>query len=567
MRTAITTSLFVLLVAAPSYPEAAPFVDRAASLGLEYEYFNGMSGALYFAEHMGGGAALLDYDGDGDLDVYVVQGRMLGADKSTADALLPPRYPEPLTDRLFRNDLSMFADGSRRQRFVDVTGQSGIQATEYGVGVLSGDVDNDGWPDIYVSNLGPNTLLRNRGDGTFEDTTRQANVGELRWGASAAFADVDNDGWLDIFVGNYVNYRVPADKPCASQTGARDYCGPMSYKPQLDRLYRNRGDGTFEDVSTRSGIEVEPGAALGVISADFNDDGWLDLYVANDQMPNNLWLNNGDGTFEDTALLGGAAVNAVGQPEASMGVVAGDIDANGTEDLFMAHLARETNTLYLNEGEAVFRDATKASGLDMGSYAFTGFGTALFDYDLDGSLDLFVANGEVKRIPEQLQAKEPLPLRQRNQLFRNQGDGKFVEVEPDGDDFLTVSHVSRGTSTGDIDNDGDADLVVINNGGPLYLGINEVSRGGSWLGLDLRAHGRAALGAAVTVEIDGAEALRQRVRTDGSYASGNDARVLIGLRAESRHAVRTRWLGGSEVRWHDVPVDRYLVGWQRESAE
>ncbi len=539
----------------------ARFEEAASSVGLDFQYFNGMSGELYFSEHMGGGVALLDYDLDGDLDVYVTQGRMLGSGKSIADATIPTVYPEPLTDRLFRNDLHHGPDGERVVRFVDVTERAGIAATEYGVGATSGDVDNDGWPDLYVSNFGANTLLQNNGDGTFVDTTRTSSVGELKWGAAAAFVDIDNDGWLDLYVGNYVNYRIPTDKPCASQTGARDYCGPLAYKPEPDRLYRNRGDGSFDDISTRSGIDSDFGAALGVISADFDDDGLLDIYVANDQLPNQLWHNQGGGAFVDTALLAGTAVNAVGQPEASMGVVAGDIDGSGTEDLFMAHLAQETNTLYLNDGDAFFRDATRASGLGMDSFVFTGFGAALFDYDNDGWLDLFVGNGEVKRIDSQVIDGEPLPMRQRNQLFRNLGSGKFQEVAPEDQLFFTRTDVSRGVAAGDLDNDGDTDLVVINNGGPLQLGLNETA-GESWSAFDLRTGaGRAALGTTVSTPLADGLTLRRRVRTDGSYASGNDARVLLGLGDRTRlESIRIDWLGGGETEWREVPTGRYLVG-------
>jgi hypothetical protein len=538
------------------------FVDRAAESGLDYHHFNGMSGALYFSEHMGGGATLLDYDRDGDLDVYVVQGRMLGAGKSLAEATLPPKHPEPMTDRLYRNDLTIAADGSRSLRFVDVTERSGIQALEYGIGVTSGDYDNDGWPDIYVNNFGANTLLKNNGDGTFTDVSRETRTGEIKWSVSSAFVDVDNDGWLDIYAGNYVNYRIPTDKPCSSPTGARDYCGPLAYSPEPDRLYRNRGDGTFEDVTTRSGIDADFGAALGVISADFDDDGWLDLYVANDQLPNQLWINQGDGTFVDNALLAGCAVNAVGMPEASMGVVAGDIDASGTEDLFMAHLARETNTLYLNDGSAFFRDATKGSGLGMGSFAFTGFGTALLDYDSDGWLDLFIANGEVKRVGTQIQQGDPHPLHQRNQIFRNMGGGDFREIEDLEQAFLSRSEVSRGISTGDIDNDGDPDLLIVNNGGPVRLLINEAEALGGWLGADVRtADDRAALGSAIGVSSASGKTLWRRVRTDGSYASGNDARVLVGLGGEGGvMAARIKWLGGGVTEWRGLPEGHYVVG-------
>ena len=555
-------SLLVMPTVVIPGSKAPLFVDQAEETGLHFVYFNGMSGELYFSEHMGGGGALFDFDRDGDLDVYLVQGRMLGRGKTIEDAVLPPQHPLPLTDRLYRNDLFVWPDGTLTLRFVDVTEQSGIQALGYGVGVTAADFDNDGWTDLYVNNFGPNQLFRNNGDGTFTDITVASETGDRRWGASSAFFDYDQDGWLDLYVGNYVDYRIAADKPCASPTGARDYCGPLAYNPEPDRLYRNRGDGTFGDVSTKSGIDQDFGAALGVITADFNDDGWLDIYVANDQMPNQLWLNQQDGTFIDSALLGGCAVNAVGQPEASMGVVAGDIDASGTEDLFMVNLTRETNTLYLNDGKALFRDATKNSGLGMTSFSFTGFGTALFDYDSDGWLDLFVANGAVRRIEEQLSRGDPQPLGQRNQLFRNLGGGKFEELTGGDQPFLNRSEVSRGVATGDIDNDGDADLLMVNNGGPVRLLINHLEPTNEWIGLDLRSNalGGEALGSKVGVYRTVGPPLWRRTRTDGSYASANDARLLVGLGRDAElEGVRVERPGGGESLWRGLPANRYLL--------
>ena len=418
-------ALFLSVEPRPSHaaspaPDFELFIDEAAQTGLDFVHFNGMSGELYYMENMGSGVALLDYDSDGDLDVYLVQGHMIGKGRTVADAIFPPAADSPLTDRLFRNDLSLDPAGRPIPRFVDVTESAGIVGDGYGMGVATGDYDNDGAIDIYVTNFGSNQLWRNSGDGTFTQRLSESGTDDSRWSVSAAFWDFDRDGWLDLYVGNYVEYRLATDRRCVSSTGAPDYCGPLAYEPVFDSLFRNRGDGTFEDVTESAGLLSEPpGGGLGVTSGDFDGDGWLDLYVANDMTPNQLWMNQRDGSFRNDALFAGCAVNAEGKAEASMGVDAGDFDRDGDLDLFMAHLTGETNTLYLNDGTGIFRDQTLLAGLGNPTGDFTGFGAAWFDFDNDSHLDLMAVNGSVRSIPALVQAGDPYPLHQPNQLFHN----------------------------------------------------------------------------------------------------------------------------------------------------
>ncbi len=572
--------------AAPRTPAAVSetaevFVDRAGPSGLDFVQFNGMSGAYYMAEVTGSGGALVDLDNDGDLDVYLLQGTMLGAGKTTADAIFPPVYPAPLTDRLYRNDLVVSEDGTIDLRFTDVTEQAGLQASLYGMGVAAGDFDGDGWIDLYVTNFGANQLLRNSGprgsgprgsgprgsDGSwvsFTDVTDEAGVGDQRWSVPAAFFDYDRDGHLDLFVGNYIAADLVNRTICRDFTGALDYCGPGAFSPEPDRLFHNRGDGTFEDVTAAAGITSGFGGALGVVTADFNGDSRPDIYVANDARPNNLWLNRGDGSFEDEALLAGCSVNAGGKAEASMGVDAGDFDGDGDLDLFMAHLTSETNTLFLNDGQGVFDDSTIDTGLGAASRLFTSFGTAWIDYDNDGWLDLITVSGAVKKIEELARRGDPFPVHQTNQLFRNLGTAsgiaRFEEVTDQAGRVFELSEVSRGAVVGDVDNDGDVDVIVVNNSGPARLLINQVGDRRHWLGLRLLgAEGRRdMLGARVAVHRGGRPDLVRRVRTEGSFASASDPRVLFGL-GESTviDKVHVEWPDGSVEQWLDLPIDRY----------
>ena len=537
------------------------FVDAAQAAGIDFRHFNGMSGEYYFCEMMGPGGALLDYDNDGDLDVYLVQGQMLGPDKTLDDALFPPPEKPPLRDRLFRNDLKLNADGTPNLRFTDVTVQSGIVSPGYGMGAAAGDIDNDGWIDLYVTNFGKNRMYRNNGNGTFTQTP-VGDDADNEWSVSASFLDYDRDGWLDLFVGNYVDYDLSNPKKCYSSTGAIDYCGPRSYPAQSNRFYRNRGDGSFRDVSSQSGIATRHGGALGVVSADFNGDGWIDFYVANDQRPNHLWINQRNGSYREEALVAGCALNRDGKTEASMGVDAGDLDNDGDEDLFMTHLIRETNTLYLNNGQGWFEDQTFETELGVASMPYTGFGTAFLDYDNDGWLDILALHGEVATIEALEKLGDPYPLHQPNQLFHNLGNGRFEEVTVRGGAAFKLSEVSRGGAFGDVDNDGDVDVLIVNNNGPARLLINNVGQRRHWLGLRLlgRDIPRDMLGARVEVVFPDGLTLLRRVRTDGSYGSANDPRVLVGLGNGNRvAAVRVSWPGGGVEEWIDLPVNRYTT--------
>ncbi len=548
------------------------FVDRAAETGLDFVHFNGMSGELYFAEHTGAGGALFDADGDGDLDVYLVQGTMLGAGKTENDALRPPAGA--LGDRFYRNDLTAGEDGAPLLAFTDVTGASGLAAHGYGMGVAAGDYDNDGRTDLYVTRFGDNQLWRNEGlDGgvvTFSDRTAETGTGDDRWSTSAAFFDADGDGWLDLYVVNYTDYRLATHKPCTDAAGAPDYCGPRSYRPITDRLLRNLGPGdggrvTFEDVTAAAGVAAVAGAGLGVTAGDFDRDGRADVYVTNDQMQNHLWLNQGAGEgggvrFANTALEHGCALDHQGQPQASMGVDAGDVDNDGDLDLFMTHLRGETNTLYLNDGHGFFVERTISSGLGAPSLELTGFGASLLDVDRDGWLDVFTVNGAVRILREQELAGHPYPLVQPNQLFRNQ-EGRFEDASGQAP-VLATARVSRGAAVGDVDNDGDPDVLVTNNADAVQLLIN-TSTTGRWLGLRLVGEtDRDMLGAEVTLERPGQPPLVRRVRSAASYLSANDPRVLFGLgdqAADGGARVEVRWPSGRIEAWDGLELDRYTT--------
>jgi hypothetical protein len=538
--------------------QAAPavdwFVDRAHDAGLDVVHVNGMSGRLYMPEVLAPGVALFDYDQDGDLDVYVVQSGALDASPPVS------RAGTPLTDRLFRNDLLVAADGSRRLHFTDVTTESRIAPRGYGMGVAVGDIDNDGRPDLYLTKFNaPNQLLRNNGDGTFTDIPKRSGTDSATWSVSAAFVDVDRDGWLDLFVGHYLRYTLDGNMPCMSPSGTPDYCTPASYQPLPDRLYRNNHDGTFSDISAKSQIARAFGPALGVSTADFNGDGWMDIYVANDGKENQLWLNRHDGTFENRALLAGVALPLSGKAEGSMGVDAGDVDDDGDEDLVMTELSGEGSNFYVNDGSGVFEDRSAPAGLGPATMGFTGFGAAWLDYDNDGRLDLLSVNGAVQTIEALRQQGDPLPLRQRKLLFHNAGGGRFDEVGGRAGAAFALSEVGRGAAFGDIDNDGDLDILVGNNNGPVRLLINQAAAGRHWLGLRLVGGNgnRDMLGARVDVMTPGGVKHR-RARSDGSYASASDPRVHLGLDASSAPCdVVVHWPDGRTERFAAVSADRY----------
>ncbi len=532
------------------------FEDAAVQVGLRFRHYNGMTGQFYLPEIMGAGSALFDFDNDGDLDIFLVQGNVLEPGLKPANTLFPWRESSSPAGRLFRNDLEIGKDSRPNLRFTDVTERSGITANGYGMGAAVGDINNDGWPDLYVTNLGSNQMFLNNRDGAFSDVTNKTGTDDTRWSTSASFFDYDRDGWLDLMVVNYAVFSTATSPTCYAATSARDYCTPRAFRSPGNRLFHNKGDGTFEDVTVSAGVAQEFGHGLGIVTADFDVDGWIDIYVANDGDPNQLWINQKDGTFKNEALLAGAAVNRDGKAEAGMGVDAGDFDGNGTDDIFVTHLMDETNTLYTNLGKLLFEDRTREAGLGMPGRRFTGFGTLFFDYDNDGWLDLFVTNGAVQLLPELMRKGDPHPLDQPNQLFRNEGNGKFIEVS---DPVLQLLEVGRGAAFGDIDNDGDTDVLVTNNNGPAKLLVNQIGNRNHWLGLRLVGrNGRDMLGARVEVVIKKDHVLWRRARADGSYLNANDPRVLVGLGSASRvETVRVHWPDGSVEEWKQVPVNRY----------
>jgi enediyne biosynthesis protein E4 len=532
---------FVVLFALAAPAIGAPFIDVTEQAGIKFTHVNGARGEYHLPETLGSGAALVDIDGDDDLDLYLVNGREWGE----------PNDADRGTSVLYRND----GNGA----FTDVTETAGVSNPGgYGHGVACGDVDNDGDVDLYVTNFGANRLYQNDGDGVFTDVTAHAGVGDDRWSASAAFVDVDRDGDLDLYVVNYLRYDVDATYPPCYDAGARGYCHPTNFEGARDRLYRGNGDGTFADATDEMGI-TDPGGpfhgkGLGVVAADFDGDGWPDIYVANDDTPNYLFYNERDGTFAEIAVLAGCAYSADAIAQAGMGVDAADYDGDGRPDIFVTNFSHETNTLYRNAGGGAFMDASYAAHVGGESFLQLGFGAGFLDYDNDGWLDLFLANGHIFENVEL--TTDVVSYRQPNQLFHNAGNGSYTEA-----DFLPDAHASRGAAFGDVDNDGDTDVLVTNLAGAPQLLRNDVGHSQNWLKIRVidAATQRDAIGARVTLKAGGRTQTRE-VRTAYSYLCANDPRVIFGLgTGVQADEIVLRWPDGERRTLRGVAAGSSLV--------
>lgn len=540
-----------------AHPEIPLFRDIAADVGLAFHHFTGATGEYFMPEIMGSGVALFDYDNDGDLDVYLIQGSTFDPAQDPHQSKFPPPPGWKPGNRLFRNLLSE----TGKLQFVDVTEEAGVGHIGYGMGVAVSDYDNDGFQDLYVTNFGHNVLYHNNGDGTFTDVTEKAGVDDPRWSTGAAWVDYDGDGRLDLFVANYLDFTVKGNRECFASTGERDYCTPKMYQPVPARLFHNRGDGTFEDVTSTAGIGAAMGPGLGIVCADFNGDGWPDIYVANDGAAAHLWINQKNGTFKERGALSGAALSPDGLPQAGMGVTAADFDGDGNEDIFKTNLTNEGSNLYVNDGAGNFHDAATELGLFLPTFPYTGFGTEWFDYDNDGRLDLFIANGAVNRIGSLRSA--PYPFGQPNLLFHNEGAGKkFRDVTAAAGPALAISEVSRGAAFGDIDNDGAVDIVVANNNGPVRLLLNQnqsINRN-HWLLVSLEATqgNRFAMGAKVEIR-QRTRMLLRRAHTDSSYLSANDVRVHFGLGEDANiESLIVYWPSGHKEAWDKLKADQIV---------
>ena len=537
------------------------FVDVTASSGIDFRHVHGGTGKKYFVETMGSGVAFLDYNNDGWLDVFAVNG-----------GTLPGYAGPPPRNRLYRN-----AGGGV---FSDVTRFAGVGETAYGMGVCAGDFDNDGYDDLYVTCYGPNSLFRNHGDGTFRDVAAPAGVsGDAVWSVGCSFLDVDSDGLLDLYVANYVDYAIDSQerrlRPYASRSaspsdGERFYPHPDNFKGAADRLYRNNGNGTFTDVTERAGVLNPGGKGMGMACADVDGDNAPDIFVANDMTPNFLYLNRGDGRFVDRGLLSGLGYSGSGDLQSSMGADFGDFNRDGRLDLAVTNFRLEGAGLYRNEGAGLFTDISSISGIRPPTIPHVGWGIGFLDYDNDGWPDLLMVHGHVLDNAHRVGSVYKQPAI----LFRNTGDGRFVDVTRDVEDGLSIPQPGRGAAFGDYDNDGDVDVFVLSVNGAGRLLRNDAGNGSRWLRVKLvgaarehsvgstgapRLSNRNGIGARVTVWAGGRPQVGE-VRSGSSYLSQNDFRLHFGLgQAPTVDSLKVRWPGGA-VDWiRSISVDREIV--------
>lgn len=536
------SGLFLFFFGATALPQ---FKNVRREAGIDFKLVSGGSSKSYILESMSGGVGFIDYNNDGWIDIFLVNGSTLEAERKKINGA---------SDRLYRNN----GDGT----FTDVTEQAGVKDSSWGMGVCVGDVNNDGFDDLYVTNFGPNVLYLNNRDGTFRDFSRESKTDDPAWSSSAAFGDYDRDGDLDLYVSNYLEFdvgRLPQDSPLCRYRGIKVQCGPRGLVPAPDRFYENLGDGRFIDVTAKSGIaRAKPYYGLGVVWGDYDNDADLDIFVANDSTPNYLFRNNGDKTFEEVALLAGVALSEDGREQAGMGVDFADYDNDGDLDLTVTNFSEDYNTLYRNEGDGSFSDISYAVGFGEVTWPFLGWGTQFVDLDLDGWQDLVVANGHV--YPEVDAHQLGTTYRQRNLLFRNVIGRKFEEVgRQAGSGWQTVES-NRGLAAGDIDNDGQMDLLIASlDTAPLLL--RNQNKSGKWVLLKLKGtrSNRSAVGARLTLRAGGQTQIRE-IKSGGSYQSQSDLRVHFGLGLSTKvDELQVRWPSGKVQKLTDIEANKIHV--------
>ena len=513
------------------------FTDVTKQAGINWVHDNALSPERYLPETVGAGCVFFDYDNDGWMDIYLVN-------SGPSDFFTPAK---PLKNALYHNN--------HYGTFTDVTDKAGVAGGTFGMGAAAGDYDGDGWVDLYVTSYGRNILYHNNGNGTFTDVTEKAGVAAPGWSTCAVWFDYDKDGKLDLFVSSFVEYNKQTT--CGNnRLGQKFYCIPRVFKPRPSHLYHNNGNGTFTDVSEKSGIAKSPGKSFGVVATDVNNDGWTDLFVANDTMPNFLFINKGDGTFEEVGLRAGVAFSDNGSPRSGMGVDATDFDGDGWQDLFVANIDQELFSLYHNQKDLTFTDEPGEIGA--ATRLLSGWGLKFFDYNNDGLPDLFLANGHpddmVEKMTTRVKYKEPILM------FENLGT-KFRDVSAQSGSVFSNSYPARGLAVGDFDNDGDLDVLISNNGEAPILLRNDGGNRNNWVGLQLVAtkSNPGAVGALISWQV-GARKFSRLKTAGGSYLASHDPREILGAGANGKiESIEIRWPSGKFDKLTNVPMNVYVT--------
>ncbi|MDQ2842391.1 MAG: CRTAC1 family protein [Acidobacteriota bacterium] len=531
------STVFSICLIGDSQHRAVSYQDVTAQSGIHFEDHNSPTPEKYLIETMTGGVALFDYDNDGFLDIYVVNGARIHPGQSDNEA--PDKSMPEYWNRLYHNN----RDGT----FTDVTEKAGVRGKGYGMGVAVADYDNDGFEDLLVTNFGSVILYHNNGNGTFTDVTAKAGLQTSGWMSSAGFFDYDNDGKLDLFICRYLDWNFSKNIYCGSkEAGGRAYCHPDNFKPVSNYLFHNNGDGTFSDVSAKSHIAATPGKALGVAFGDFNNDGRLDISVANDSFPQFVFLNNGDGTFSENGVAAGVAFTDDGKTFAGMGTDVADVDDDGKPDIVTTALSNETYAYFHNVGDGMFNYDTNVSRLGEITRLYGGWGMRIFDYDNDGAKDLFFANSHVM---DNVERTQPHIEYMERLLLLRQVDRKFVNVSAQSGSVFEKKWASRGAAFGDVDNDGDIDIVVVTCGGPLYVLRNEGGNINGWIGIDLRGtrSNRDGIGAKIKLISESGKVQYGMVTTTASYQSAQDKRLYFGVGQEkSIRKIEISWPSGTK---------------------